>query len=190
MGSFSFGTFELDGIQVSIPHHEAEPHRLSSESADVGTGFPRHLAIDLVADLHLAILDGKARDRLAVGFLDPHFHAAGGRGGEVQRQLPPGEDQRLCDRMSAGIATVERRESIDPQRITSQVGGGLGIVLVHIDRHLGRAGGDDIQRGIVRPRDPVLRADAGPDEAFRKGAVVYGEMIRPFSRAGRHEDGV
>jgi hypothetical protein len=28
------------------------------------------------------------------------------------------------------------------------------------------------------------------DETFEKGAVVDGEMIRPFCRAGRHEDGV
>ena len=63
------GFLKLDGIQVRVPHHEAEAHGFSSELREAWSSAPSHHMADFIAGERVTILEFKTRDRHALRVL-------------------------------------------------------------------------------------------------------------------------
>ena len=65
-------------------------------------------------------------------------------------------------------------ESIQAQGQPLQVGRGLAVVPLQVERHLRRAGLHYPQGRVVGASGPVALTDSGPDKALLEGEVVAG----------------
>src|SRR5262245_30045352 len=93
---------ELNRKQTGIAHHEAQPHGLACQGAEVAARPPAHHVAGLVADGFDSIRERVTGQRLPRGVLDLHANAAGSRGGEVEHQLLAAERQGLRQQFAAG----------------------------------------------------------------------------------------
>ena len=113
--------------------------------------------------------------------LDPQ--TAGGAGGVVDLQSPPLESDRPGHHLSPPIGRMQGGESIQAQGQPLQVGGGLAVIPLQVERHLRRTGPHHPQGRVVGSGGPVALTGSGPDEALLEGEFVAG---RPRPRREHH----
>ncbi len=146
---------------------------MAGELADIVAVFPNDRPIQVVAKNDVAVRQGKPGHRRALGVLDFHGNASGGRGGEVERQLLAAKFERLGHQLSATQRRLDRDKSVDPQRVPAKLVAVLLVgVLADIDRNLRRS---ILDRGFGFDQSPGL-------------IVVAVEPALPALRPGRMND--
>ena len=92
---------ELKRVKIGVLQFESQPHGLTSQSGDVGSGLPRDNPVKLVAELQVAVGKCKAGDWLPGCVLQFNANAARCGRREVDSQPIPIKPQRLGDQFTA-----------------------------------------------------------------------------------------
>jgi hypothetical protein len=121
---------ETEGVDVGVLQLEQQADGTVGEFGQVPLGVPGNDAVELVAVLEVALIQGEPGYGFTVLLLQFDPEPASGGGGEIDLQAIPAEQERSGSDGAAGEGGVDRGEAVQAERMASQPVGSAGAGVV------------------------------------------------------------